>query len=118
MATIRDKPGQASSFRRPAKAATVSDGTGTPARAKLGTEGALARHRHADKDIEAAIRYAESRGWVFVRSGSHGWGVFRCPHAGRDGHQFTVLSTPRVPRDHAERFRRVVNRCQHRAGEG
>ena len=76
----------------------------------------MSRSRHPNKEIEAAIIYAESRGWSFVRTGSHGWGVFHCPFADRTGHQFTVLSTPRVPHDHAERFRRLINRCQHQKG--
>jgi hypothetical protein len=39
----------------------------------------MARSRHPDKDIEAAVAYAEANGWVFVRQGSHGWGIFHCP---------------------------------------
>ena len=73
----------------------------------------MPRPRHPDKDIEAAIPYAESRGWAFVRQASHGWGIFRCPHRGRDGHSFTVYWTPRIPRDLAERIRKAVDRCSH-----
>jgi hypothetical protein len=78
----------------------------------------MPRSRHPNKDIEAAIQYAEARGWYFVRAGSHGWGLFRCPHSGRDGHEFMVQSTPRVARNHADLFRKVVRRCQHVAEGG
>jgi hypothetical protein len=76
----------------------------------------MARPRHSNKEIEAAVRYAESRGWEFVRAGSHGWGVFHCRRRGRDGCRFTVLSTPRVPTNHADRLRRAVDVCPHEPG--
>ena len=75
----------------------------------------MARPRHPNKDIEEAVQYAESRGWTFVRQGSHGWGVFHCPRRGRDGCRFTVESTPRVPRNHADRLRKAVDACEHQA---
>jgi hypothetical protein len=75
------------------------------------------RPRHKDKDIEAAIRYAEEHGWYYVRSGSHGWGLFRCPHPGRGGGDFMVQSTPTFPAAHAKRFRREVDACRAEHGE-
>ncbi len=77
----------------------------------------VSRPRHPNKEIESAVAYAESRGWVYVRAGSHGWGVLHCPHRARDGCRRTVYSTPRVPIDHAELIRRSVDRCHHRTGE-
>ena len=50
----------------------------------------MARPRHPDKDVEEAVQYAESRGWTFVRTGAHAWGVLHCPRRGRDGHRKSV----------------------------
>jgi hypothetical protein len=78
------------------------------------------RPRHKNKDIEAAIKFAEENGWYYVRSGSHAWGVFRCPTPGALGHEFIVNSTPRSPVGHAKDFRRAVARCLrlHQTGRG
>ena len=76
----------------------------------------MGRHRHPDKDIEAAMAYAESRGWVYVRKGGHAWGILRCSFRGRDGHQFPVWSTPRNPAAHAKDLRREVDKCPHATG--
>ena len=73
----------------------------------------MARPRHPDKDIEAAVAYAEARGWAIVRAGSHAWGILRCPRRGRDGHQRSVYSTPRNPVAHARDIRRAVDACNH-----
>jgi hypothetical protein len=73
----------------------------------------MPRSRHPNKDIEAAIKYAESRGWEWIRTASHGWGVFYCRHRARDGCQMTVQSTPRVPRNHADQIRKEVDNCPH-----
>ena len=77
----------------------------------------MARPRHPNKEIEKAVLYAEAHGWEFVRRASHGWGVFHCPGHGQGGCRFTVQSTPRVPRNHADRFRRAVDACEHQAPE-
>lgn len=76
----------------------------------------MARSQHPDKDIEAAVAYAEAHGWEFVRTGSHAWGVLRCPRRGRDGHQKSVYSTPRNPCAHAKDLRRAVDACGHDRG--
>lgn len=73
------------------------------------------RPRHKDKDIEAAIRYAEENGWEYVRPGHHPWGVLHCPLHTPDGCHINVQSTPAVPRHHANDIRRRVKRCTHRA---
>jgi hypothetical protein len=77
----------------------------------------VARPRHPDKDIEAAIRYAEDHGWRVLEDGSHAWGFLYCPERSRNGHRFSVYSTPRVPFAHAKDLRRVVDRCQHGRGD-
>lgn len=73
----------------------------------------MVRPRHPNKEIEAAVRYAESKGWTFVRRGSHAWGILNCPESSREGHQFFIHSTPRNPFVHAEKLRRTVNHCTH-----
>ena len=73
----------------------------------------MARPRHPNKEIEAAVAYAESRGWVFVRKASHAWGRLRCARGQRDGCQLSVWSTPRDPQGHAEHIRRQIDDCPH-----
>ena len=71
--------------------------------------------RHPNKHIEAAIRYAEERGWTFQKAGprSHLYGTLWCPHRERDGHRHPVFSTPRSPQDHGRRIMRFVDACPH-----
>jgi hypothetical protein len=73
----------------------------------------MARPRHPNKEIEAAVAYAESRGWEFVRTGGHAWGVLHCPLRTQGGHRAYVHSTPRNPFAHARDLRRKVDRCHH-----
>ena len=77
----------------------------------------VARPRHPNNDIEAAVQFAESRGWTFVRQGSHVWGILDCPSHARDGRRLHVYSTPRDPFAHAKDLKRDVRRCRHQAGE-
>ena len=75
----------------------------------------MARPRHQKKEIEAAVAFAESRGWRFVKAaaGAHVWGKLLCRAGTRDGCIFSVHSTPRVPKDHADKIRRAVASCSH-----
>ena len=72
----------------------------------------MARKRHPVKEIEAAVRYAESNGWVVVASGSaaHSWAKLRCRG---DCPQRSVWSTPADPVAHARQIRAYVDRCPH-----
>jgi hypothetical protein len=72
--------------------------------------------RHPNKEIEAAVAYAESRGWTLTPSRGHAWGILRCPHGQRGGCQRSVFSTPRNPENHARWIRRVVDNCPHQGG--
>jgi hypothetical protein len=73
----------------------------------------MARGRHSNKEIEAALQYAENRDWTIVESPrGHCWGVLRCPH-GRGGCQKSIWSTPRNPQNHANAIRRFVDHCTH-----
>jgi hypothetical protein len=76
----------------------------------------MARPRHPNKEIEAAVAYAEAHGWEYVRKGSHAWGVLHCPRRGRDGHRKSVWSTPRNPFAHAKDIRKAVDSCDHQRG--
>lgn len=81
----------------------------------------MARPRHPSKEIEAALRHAEGLGWRVVPGGAHAWGAIYCPEASREGHRFSVYSTPRDPEAHARYLMRMIGRCPHRhhqEGEG
>ena len=74
------------------------------------------RQRHPSKEIEAALTYAEDRGWTVVRLNGHAWGKIMCPWNDSDCRcgtfcQVSVWSTPRVPEDMARRLRRTVDHC-------
>jgi hypothetical protein len=69
--------------------------------------------RHPNKEIQAALEYAQRMGWTVIKSAKgHCWGIIRCPH-GRGGCQKSVWSTPKSPQDHAKDIRRFVDKCPH-----
>lgn len=74
---------------------------------------AMARRRHRNKHIEAAVRYAESVGWRVEISGGHAWGRLFCPEPSREGCIICVWSTPRSAENHARHIRREVDLCPH-----
>ena len=69
------------------------------------------RPKHPNKEIEAAVSSAESKGWRWRKMGH--WGRLFCPHADRDGCQVGVNGTPKNPEDHAKQIGRAVDRCPH-----
>ena len=73
------------------------------------------RPRHPNKDIEAAIKYAESKGWRYQETGNsaHAWGRLLCPFESREGHSMSVWSTPKSTDNHAKQIRRNVDACEH-----
>ena len=73
----------------------------------------MARPRHPDKHIEAAIRYAESLGWRVEISNGHAWGHLLCPRRARNGHIVPVWSTPRSPERHARWILQQIAKCRH-----
>ena len=73
----------------------------------------MARPRHPNKHIEAAVRYAERLGWRVEISQGHAWGHLLCPRQGREGHIVPVWSTPRSPENHARQLRRRIDSCPH-----
>ncbi len=75
------------------------------------------RRRHPDKDVEAAIQYAETRGWRIEKRKGHAWGRLFCPWADRSGCMISVWSTPRSGANHARQIRRGVDQCDHREAD-
>ncbi len=76
------------------------------------------RKKHAKKEIEEAIRFAESKGWTVKSSGSsaHAWGILRCPNNSLDCRcgefcSMSIWSTPKNSANHAKQIRRVVDNC-------
>lgn len=76
----------------------------------------VGRPKHPTKEIEAAVAYAEARGWTWRKGMGHCWGRLLCPHHDRDGCQISVWSTPKVPEHHAKAIKRAVDRCPHLTG--
>jgi hypothetical protein len=84
----------------------------------------MARKRHPDRDIEAAVAYAEARGWR-VKPGqprSHSWGTMLCPNNDSDCRcgefcKTSIWSTPRSPHSHARDLKQVVDNCTGRESE-
>jgi hypothetical protein len=72
--------------------------------------------RHPNKEIEAAVAYAERQGWSWHPVKGHAWAKLYYAHHDTDGCKIFVWSTPRVPEHHARQIRREVDRCPHREG--
>jgi hypothetical protein len=79
----------------------------------------MGRARHPKKEVEDAIRYAESCGWRVEVGGSHAWGRIYCPYNDAECRcgEFciaSIWSTPRNPGNHARQIKRVVDNCAAR----
>ena len=82
------------------------------------TLGGSMRRSHAKKEVEAALVYAETRGWLVVpgKGRSHAWGKMFCPLNQGDCRcgEFcitSIWSAPRNAGNHANMLRRVVDNC-------
>jgi hypothetical protein len=73
----------------------------------------VVRSRHPNKEIEAAVSYAESRGWSWRKVQGHAWGKLLCPKHDREGCKVFVWSTPSGKENHAKSIVRSVDRCPH-----
>jgi hypothetical protein len=76
----------------------------------------MSRPSHAKKEVEQALRHAESKGWRVVVGGGHCWGKLYCPFNDTDFRcgEFcvtSVWSTPKNPGNFARQLRRVVDNC-------
>ena len=77
--------------------------------------------KHPNKDIRAALEYAEQKGWRIQPGGSHAWGKIYCPYnyfECRCGEfcKTSIWSTPKNPMNHAKQIRRVVDNCIYQNG--
>lgn len=77
----------------------------------------MSRPKHPKKEIEAAVQYAESKGWRFIQAGnsSHAWGRLYFPEKSRDGCKISIWSTPKSAPIHAEQIKRAINKCLHKS---
>ena len=75
----------------------------------------MVRPKHPNKEIERAIKYAESKGWRYYPSGqsAHAWGRLLCLLESREGHAMSVWSTPRSTENHARQIKQKVDACEH-----
>jgi len=71
------------------------------------------RPGHPNKEIEAAVAYAEEHGWrVNLRNGhAHPWARLLCPAGNRTGCQISVWGTPKNPTNHARHIMKLVDKC-------
>lgn len=74
------------------------------------------REKHPHKEIEAALCYAEEKGWTVVECSGHPWGSLRCPNNRSDCRcglfcQMSIWSTPGNPEGHARQLRQKVDGC-------
>lgn len=76
----------------------------------------MARQRHSKKEIEEALKFAESQGWKVLVGGSHAWGKLHCPYNDSECRcgEFCIVSiwsTPKNASNHAKQIKRAVNNC-------
>ncbi len=73
----------------------------------------MPRPVHPNKEIEAVVAEAESKGWRLVISKGHSWGKLFCPFTDRTGCMWPVWSTPKSPESFAKQLRQKVAKCAH-----
>lgn len=84
----------------------------------------MQRGKHPKKEVEQALRYAESQGWRVEVGGAHAWGRMYCPYKRsecRSGRHCiaSIWSTPRNVGYHERYLQRLVDNCVFReSGEG
>jgi len=78
----------------------------------------MPRKCHPNPEIEAAVAYAEAKGWHIKtgRGRAHAWGTMMCPNNDSDCRcgEFcitSIWSTPKNPTAHARQLRRVMDNC-------
>ncbi|MFK0573316.1 hypothetical protein [Endozoicomonas sp.] len=75
------------------------------------------RKKHPNKEIEEALRYAESKEWRVEKAGksAHAWGIMSCSLASQEGcKRRSIWSTPGNPEGHARQIRNYVDKCFHK----
>ncbi|MCE2904364.1 MAG: hypothetical protein LW814_04905 [Anabaena sp. CoA2_C59] len=76
----------------------------------------MANKQHPNKEIQAALEYAVTKGWSVKVGGSHAWGKIYCPYNDSECRCGifcinSISSTPRNPTNHAKQIRKVVDKC-------
>ena len=76
----------------------------------------MARSSPPKKEVEDALKHAETQGWRVTVGGSHAWGKIDCPYNDDECRcgEFcitSVWSTPKNPGNHARALQRVVDNC-------
>ena len=83
----------------------------------------MARANHPKKEVEEALRHAESNGWGVILGGSNALPSIYCPYNDEECRcgEFciaSVWSTPKNPGNHARQLKRVVDNCTtHKDGQ-
>ncbi len=79
----------------------------------------MPRKKHPNKEIEAAVCFAEDKDWQYQKTGAsaHAWGRLHCPLKSRQGCAMSVWSTPRSPENHAKQIIKSVKKCPHKTHE-
>jgi hypothetical protein len=76
------------------------------------------RPRHPKKEVEAAVQYAEEKGWRVEMTRGHAWAELLCPLATREGCRVFVWSTPKNSGNHARTVKRLIDKCDCKESEG
>lgn len=79
----------------------------------------MARAKHPKKEVEAALKYAETQNWTVQVGGGHAWGKLHCPSNDAECRCglfciMSVWSTPKDSGNHANAIKRVVDGCTNR----
>ena len=76
----------------------------------------MSRNKHQNKEIEKALKHAESQGWVVNDAPGHASHRMYCPKnskcRGGDYCGKSIWSTPRNPAGHARQIRQIVDKCE------
>lgn len=76
----------------------------------------MTRNIHPKKEIEDALRHAETKEWRIIVVGSHAWGRMKCTYNNDECRcgEFcitSIWSTPKSAGNHAKALKRVVDNC-------
>ena len=74
------------------------------------------KSKHPNKEIRAAIKYAESKGWRVEESKGHPWGRIICPNNDKDCRCgvfciMSIWSTPKSPHRFSKGIIQKVDAC-------
>ena len=72
--------------------------------------------KHPNKEIDAVIRYARTKGWSVKAAGGHAWGILKCPQNSVDCRcgqfcRMSVWSSPKNPGNFARRLQHKIDAC-------